>query len=95
MQLEYGISANKSQRLLQVQLHGKGVACLMGVAEIYISLQQLKRVKRATDRKGTDQTVTEEKFALLFQSNFSVNGELDVSVKVLIMSCIHSSGSLG
>lgn len=45
-------------------------------------LQQLKRVKRATDKKGGDQTVTEEKFALLFQSNFSVNGELDVSVKV-------------
>ena len=48
-------------------------------------LQQLKRVKRATDKKGGDQTVTEEKFALLFQSNFSVNGELDVSVKVRYM----------
>ena len=49
---------------------------------LVMCLQQLKRVKRATDKKGGDQTVTEEKFALLFQSNFSVNGELDVSVKV-------------
>ena len=52
-----------------------------------ITLQQLKRVKRATDKKGGDQTVTEEKFALLFQSNFSVNGELDVSVKVKHFLC--------
>lgn len=52
-----------------------------------ICLQQLKRVKRATDKKGGDQTVTEEKFALLFQSNFSVNGELDVSVKVKNNDC--------
>lgn len=52
---------------------------------LIICLQQLKRVKRATDKKGGDQTVTEEKFALLFQSNFSVNGELDVSVKVINM----------
>ncbi|XP_065883114.1 signal transducer and activator of transcription 5B-like [Dysidea avara] len=58
------------------------------------NFMQLKRVKRATDRKGTDQTVTEEKFALLFQSNFSVNGELDVSVKCLslpVVVVVHGS----
>ena len=57
-----------------------------------LCLQQLKRVKRATDKKGGDQTVTEEKFALLFQSNFSVNGELDVSVKVSLKLYLDSLG---
>ena len=60
-----------------------GGAHSLGSVAMMICLQQLKRVKRATDKKGGDQTVTEEKFALLFQSNFSVNGELDVSVKVI------------
>lgn len=44
-------------------------------------LQSLKRIKRA-DRRGTE-SVTEEKFAILFQSQFSVSGhELVFQVKV-------------
>jgi hypothetical protein len=48
---------------------------------IVVLFQQLKRIKRA-DRKGTE-AVTEEKFSILFQSQFSVGaGELVFQVWV-------------
>lgn len=46
-----------------------------------VSLQSLKRIKRS-DRRGAE-SVTEEKFTILFESQFSVGGnELVFQVKV-------------
>lgn len=46
-----------------------------------MSLQSLKRIKRS-DRRGAE-SVTEEKFTILFESQFSVGGnELVFQVKV-------------
>lgn len=48
---------------------------------ILISLKSLKRIKRS-DRRGAE-SVTEEKFTILFESQFSIGGnELVFQVKV-------------
>lgn len=49
-----------------------------------VSLQSLKRIKRS-DRRGAE-SVTEEKFTILFESQFSVGGnELVFQVKVTLL----------
>lgn len=51
-----------------------------------VSLQSLKRIKRS-DRRGAE-SVTEEKFTILFESQFSVGGNelvFQVKVKLLVM----------
>lgn len=51
------------------------------VAILSLALQSLKRIKRA-DRRGAE-SVTEEKFTVLFESQFSVgSNELVFQVKV-------------
>lgn len=48
---------------------------------IYCVVQSLKRIKRS-DRRGAE-SVTEEKFTILFESQFSIGGnELVFQVKV-------------
>lgn len=50
---------------------------------VCVCVQSLKRIKRS-DRRGAE-SVTEEKFTVLFESQFSVGGnELVFHVKVLI-----------
>ena len=49
--------------------------------------QSLKRIKRS-DRRGAE-SVTEEKFTILFESQFSVGGnELVFQVKVCVCVCV-------
>lgn len=52
------------------------------VCVVLLCLQSLKRIKRS-DRRGAE-SVTEEKFTVLFESQFSVGGnELVFHVKVI------------
>lgn len=56
-------------------------------------MQSLKRIKRA-DRRGAE-SVTEEKFTVLFESQFSVgSNELVFQVKVRLQLC-HPYGPTG
>lgn len=55
--------------------------CLLLIPCISSFIQSLKRIKRS-DRRGAE-SVTEEKFTILFESQFSVGGnELVFQVKV-------------
>ena len=50
------------------------------LCSLHVSIQSLKRIKRS-DRRGAE-SVTEEKFTVLFESQFSVGGnELVFHVK--------------
>ncbi|XP_063107626.1 signal transducer and activator of transcription 5A isoform X2 [Cavia porcellus] len=64
-----------------------------GTLSAHFRNMSLKRIKRA-DRRGTE-SVTEEKFAILFQSQFSVSGhELVFQVKILslpVVVIVHGS----
>ena len=53
-----------------------------GILQCNFNYMQLKRIKRNSDKKATE-TVTEEKFTLLFRSRFSIaGGEMEIPVQV-------------
>lgn len=59
-----------------------------GTLTCAFNFMQLRRIKRNSDKKASE-TVTEEKFALLFQTHFSIGGgEFDVVVKQLSLPVV-------
>ena len=53
-----------------------------GTLQCNFNFMQLKKIKRSSERRAAE-TVTEEKFTLLFRSNFSIaGGGMNVPVQV-------------
>jgi signal transducer and activator of transcription 5B len=58
-----------------------------GILSCAFNFMQLRRIKRNSDKKASEM-VTEEKFALLFKTHFTIGGELEATLNTLSLPVV-------
>ena len=58
-----------------------------GVLACTFNSMQLKKIKRSPERRGNE-SVMEEKFTLLFQTQVNIGGEINVNIKVMSLPVV-------